>query len=64
MADHTEEYDHDDYDRTIGNISEIISDAIYDYDFDDKVADAMRSYDMEDKIKDTIRDMTFNVSVE
>lgn len=64
MSDHTNEYDHDDYDRTVGNMGDIINDAIYDYDFDDKINDALRSYDMEDKIKDTIRDMTFSVSVE
>jgi biotin-(acetyl-CoA carboxylase) ligase len=64
LEDHTDEYDHDDYDRVSSNISEIISDAIYDYDFDDKINDAVSSYDMEDKIKDTIRDMTFSVSVD
>lgn len=77
MADHTEEYDHDDYDRTIGNLDDKINDAIYDYDFDDKINEAISVYDfddkindainncdMEDKIKDTIRDMTFSVSVE
>ena len=51
MDSHCHTYDHDDYDRTIGSISEIISETIYDYD-------------MEDKIKDTIRDMTFNIRVE
>jgi UDP-N-acetylmuramyl tripeptide synthase len=64
MDSHCHTYDHDDYDRVGSNLSEIISDAIYDYDFDDKVADAISSYDLEDKIKDTIRDMTFSVSVE
>ena len=64
MADHTEEYDHDDYDNVVNNIDDKINEAIYDYDFDDKIADAISSYDLEDKIKDTIRDMTFNVSVE
>lgn len=64
LCEHTEEYDHDAYDRTTDNLDDKINDAIYDYDFDDKVADALRSYDLEDKIKDTIRDMTFNVSVE
>jgi hypothetical protein len=64
LTEHTDEYDHDDYDRAYSNLDQIINDAIYDYDFDDKVADAISSFDMEDKIKDTIRDLTFSISVE
>lgn len=64
MEDHTSTYAHEDYDRVISNLDEIISDAIYDYDMDDKINDALSSHDMEDKIKDTIRDMSFTVSVD
>lgn len=64
IDNHTTSYDHDDYDNLVNNIDETISDAIYDYDFDDKIEEAIRNYDMEDKIRDTVRDMSFSVSVD
>jgi hypothetical protein len=68
LEDHTDEYDHDDYDRAYSNLDEKINDAIYDYNMDDKIKDSLSSaledVDLEDKIKDTIRDMTFSVSVD
>ena len=64
ISEHTDNYDHDEYDSLVSNLDERVSDAIYDYDLDDKIKDAVDAYDMEDKIKDTIRDMSFTVSVD
>ena len=68
MEDHTTMYDHDDYDDMSNGLDEKISDAIYDYNMDDKIKDSLSSaledVDLEDKIKDALRDMTFSVSVD
>lgn len=49
LSEHTEEYDHDDYDRLEDKL-------------DDKVNEAIDDFDMEDKLRDTFRNMTFSIS--
>lgn len=51
FAEHTEEYDHDWYDREIENIN-------------DKVGEALDDYDFEDKVRDAVRDLSFTVTVD
>ena len=42
MAAHHNSYDHDEYDRLVGDLEDKVNDAINDYDFEDKVRDALR----------------------
>jgi predicted house-cleaning noncanonical NTP pyrophosphatase (MazG superfamily) len=49
LSEHTEEYDHDGYDRLEDKL-------------DDKVNEAIDDLDMEDKLRDTLRNMTFSIT--
>lgn len=41
LSEHNEEYDHDKYDRLEDEIDDKITDAIDEYDFEDKIKDAL-----------------------
>lgn len=43
LAEHTEEYDHDGYDRLEDKIDDKVEEAIDDYDFDDKFKEVLRN---------------------
>jgi vacuolar-type H+-ATPase subunit I/STV1 len=49
LSEHTEEYDHDEYDR-------------FDDRVEEKVNEAIDDLDMEDKLRDTLRNMTFSIT--
>ena len=51
MAAHHNSYDHDEYDRLVG-------------DLEDKVNDAINDYDFEDKVRDAVRELSFTVTVD
>ena len=51
MAAHHNSYDHDEYDRLVG-------------DLEDKVNDAINDYDFEDKMRDAVRELSFTVTVD
>ena len=42
ITEHNDEYDHDGYDRFDDRVEEKVTEAIDDYDFEDKVRDIMR----------------------
>jgi hypothetical protein len=42
LSEHNDEYDHDQYDRFDDRVEEKVTEAIDDYDFEDKVRDIMR----------------------
>jgi hypothetical protein len=41
LSEHSEEYDHDGYDRLEERIEDKVNDAIEEYDFDDKIKDVL-----------------------
>ena len=51
MAAHHNSYDHDEYDRLVG-------------DLEDKVNDAINDFDFEDKMRDAVRELSFTVTVD
>jgi len=68
---HCESYNHPtnddvreliDESKNTSNITDIIVDAIENYDFDDKIAKALDSYDLEDKITDAMERGSFSFS--
>lgn len=56
MADHTQTYDHDDYDNAASNLS--------DYDLDSFVTREDLDDDLSDKVRDAVRDLRFDINVE
>jgi hypothetical protein len=52
IADHCEDYDHDNYDNIASQVDDLP-------DFDDFV----RGDELDDKVRDAVRDLTFEVSV-
>lgn len=43
ISEHADEYDHDEYDRMDDKLDEKVTEAIEDFDFEDKVRDIMRN---------------------